>query len=412
MRHAVVAISSLYEDLSCKGREVSRLATNPFALFHYNHAVHKLRDVRYEPLVLLVCLLFVCIEVIQDNTEQAIIHCRHGLAILQSIQTTAVWAQDYLAPIFHRLSPLPVFYARSMNSIQNPLTHIPENFSTLREVNLAIENIIARRLQLACRGDEYLYGCLRNQAIWPRSSPAETELKQAIGHFVPALARFGKHLQKQGWSGDTEAWFLCCELRAEFCRIWITIAQDPDETAYDEFIEKFRYMVDIARRLSSKMKQRTEIPKGPEFRFEIGYLMITHIVVMKCRDLVTRLEALELVKTYTAKRENFWDSEIMYELGRRVIEVEQNMILNEKDVPIGWVSLTDFPPEERRVRDIHFDKNRVIHAEVDGLKVTGKPVSFIMRDAGGTVYLQHEFIWVDPVSSFLPSFSETNSFCT
>lgn len=398
VRHAVIAISSLYEDFSCKGKEVSRLSTNPFALSHYSNAVRKLRDVRYEPLVLLACLLFVCIEIIQDNREQAIIHCQHGLAILQSIQTTAVWARDYLAPIFHRLSPLPIFYARFTGPDRNPLTHIPKNVSSLSDANYIVENIIARMLQLTCNGTEYLYGCLRNPSVRPAPSAAYQELKGTIEQFVPALVRFGKQLHKQDCSEETRTWYTCCELRAEFCRVLITAAQSPDETTYDQFIGKFRYMVGLSRSLSWEMEKRIESHQGPEFRFEIGYLMMVHIIVMKCRDLVTRLEALELVKTHGATRENFWESDTMYQLGRRIIEVEHGVILNEKDMPIGWVAWTNLPPEENRVRDFYFNKDLIIQAEVDGLAVMGKPIGFIMRNGQGNAYLQHEFIWLDPVS--------------
>ncbi|KAH8648626.1 hypothetical protein BX600DRAFT_555084 [Xylariales sp. PMI_506] len=404
VRHAVIAISTLYEDFSCKGRQLSRLQTNEFALSHYNSAVRKLRDVQYEPLVLLACLLFVCIEVIQDNRAQAILHSRHGLTILNNIQNTAVWSQDYLAPIFHRLSVMPVFFGSfsSDDKPRQPLQPVPSRFRSLYDANHITEELVSRTMQLSCAGDEYRYGKFHGEAIRPELLADQAQLMIATERLRHALATLGQELlgRPQGFSRESKAWFYCCVLRAELCQIWSTVALDLHLRSYDQFLDKFRYMVELGNRLGQLMDQRKgeeEDYSGPALRFEIGYLAITWAVVGNCRHLATRLEALRLVRTYGAARESFWESGKMYQLGRRLIEVEHDLELDEDDQPIthsgSWI---DFPPEDRRVLNSYLNKDSVVEVEVGGEVLSGVALGLLIRDLEGSVRLQNEFIFVEP----------------
>ncbi|KAK9770187.1 hypothetical protein SCAR479_13152 [Seiridium cardinale] len=69
VRHSLVAISSLYEDSYCNAKTANQLHANTFALRHYNAAIENLRKLDNEPLTLLVCILFVCIEILQNNRD-------------------------------------------------------------------------------------------------------------------------------------------------------------------------------------------------------------------------------------------------------------------------------------------------------------------------------------------------------
>jgi hypothetical protein len=402
IRHAVIAISTLYEDFACRGRDLSRLQGNLFALSHYNTAVRKLREVQHEPIVLLACLLFICIEVFQDNKPQAITHCRHGLAILRSIQPTAVWARDYLTPIFQRLTSMPVIFGGYNPMLEPelpPLRPVPTEMVSMDEANTIAEELLNRTMQLICCGDEYRYGRLYGHEVSPILMARHAQLKKATQHFNESLERLGREIlgQEGVYPPGLKMWYSCCEVRAEYCCIWGSLALDLDETSYDRFISRFSRITYLIRSLDGMMQQR-ELRHGPIFRFEISYLAIAHVTVMKCRDLATRLEALALVKTSGAVRESFWEADKMYLLGRRVIEVEHGLILDESDQPVGEVSWKDLPPENRRVRDSFFDNDAVLHTIHDGRVVSGKALGLIMRDSQGNIYLQYEFISVEPVS--------------
>ncbi|KAH8681932.1 hypothetical protein BX600DRAFT_32835 [Xylariales sp. PMI_506] len=397
IQHAVLAISSLYEDFSCKGRELNQLQVNQFALYHYNIAVRKLRDAQHEPLVLLACLLFICIEVMQDNKAQAIIHCRHGLAILQSIQPTAVWARDHLAPIFQRLTAFPVLfggYDPGLEQEQPPLRPVPEVLRSMDQANSIAEELLKRTLQLICCGDQYRYGVLVGRDVSSELLAAREQLVLASKAFKRSLDRFGRQLLRQGGACSIymRIWYSCCELRAEYCWIWGSLALDLGEMAYDRFIPRFRKMNNLIQSLSEMMPHETR--PGPTFQFDISYLAITHVIAMKCRDLATRLEALASVKTYGPIKESFWEADKMYQLARRIIEIEHDVTLDEFDQPVGEVAWKHLPLDERRVRNSFFDQDVVLYSKLNGQFVSGNPLGLIMRDCQGDVYLRYEFISV------------------
>ncbi|KAJ3942847.1 uncharacterized protein N0V96_007075 [Colletotrichum fioriniae] len=82
VRHAVLAISSLYEDFHDGARVTRQKPGNDFALSHYSAAIQRIKSAQDEQLVLLVCILFICIEYLQGDVEAALRHCKHGIMIL------------------------------------------------------------------------------------------------------------------------------------------------------------------------------------------------------------------------------------------------------------------------------------------------------------------------------------------
>ncbi|KAH7144697.1 hypothetical protein DER46DRAFT_639667 [Fusarium sp. MPI-SDFR-AT-0072] len=80
VKHTILSISSLFE--SSEGKSVAPY-TERFALQHYTQAIQRLKTIHSEPLVLLVCILFICVEYLLANNKIALQHCQHGLAIME-----------------------------------------------------------------------------------------------------------------------------------------------------------------------------------------------------------------------------------------------------------------------------------------------------------------------------------------
>lgn len=79
VRHALSCISSLYEGLSDTSSSLLKSSQEIFAITQYNMALGHLTSPEVDQtIVLLVCLLFICIETMRDNKDMAIQHCRHG----------------------------------------------------------------------------------------------------------------------------------------------------------------------------------------------------------------------------------------------------------------------------------------------------------------------------------------------
>jgi hypothetical protein len=380
---------------------MTQLQSNEFALRHYNTAIRELRQAKHEPLVLLTCLLFICIEVIQDNKDQAVLHCQHGMAILNNIKSTAVWSQDYLAPIFHRLRLVPVFFGGGNTTRISGLPEaVPTYFASFEEANCFIEDAIARTMELTRHGDEYRYGSLVGQRVRPDLLASRKKLIHSLATLRSALTILKKqHLEKPHcYSVEKETWCLMFELRVTAATIWAAVTFNPSESAYDRFIDGFQHMISVATLLNKGMAHRVE-DLGPEFRLEIGYLVMIYVTILKCRRLQVRLQALELLKLYGAVKESFWDSKKMYRTSRRVVEIEHNLKLDRLDRPIGPVSWVTLPEETERIYDTTFNAEVVTEAEVEGRPMTGNPLGYIRRNAEGQFWVQNEFIFVKSVSN-------------
>ena len=150
VRHAILAISSLYEDFSLGSRITRQICGSSFAIGHYNLAVRRAKSAGNEQLILLLCILFVCIEYLQGDIDAAIQHVRYGILILNG-SNCPPWARDHLVPVFRRLSLIPLFFdgARHMNLLPRLVgfgTAIPSDFGGISDAQAAIDDLISHTM--------------------------------------------------------------------------------------------------------------------------------------------------------------------------------------------------------------------------------------------------------------------------
>jgi hypothetical protein len=94
VQHAMVALGSLYE--YCSGNEeYPTVIQQRYALIQYNKAIKALKyckvdDPKTLEITLLTCLLFVCLELLGGNPEQALNHLQNGLGILRNSRRAKV----------------------------------------------------------------------------------------------------------------------------------------------------------------------------------------------------------------------------------------------------------------------------------------------------------------------------------
>lgn len=162
-----------------------------------------------------------------------------------------------------------------------------------------------------------------------------------------------------------------------------------EETAYDRYIDKFRYMVGQAARLESQQKDTQETPK---FIFEAGFVPLIYYIVIKCRCLNTRTQALSLMRRLGVSRENLWELSLMYAVGRRFIEIEHDTLLDETNQPRSTVRWPGLPPDEMRIRDSTTDPMLTKKVDEQGRETCGRMAGFFRRTVEGAIYLQTEFI--------------------
>ncbi|KAK6063396.1 hypothetical protein SCUP515_12463 [Seiridium cupressi] len=424
VRHAVVAISSLYERHQSDQRPGVISSSDGFALQHYTAAIRELRTTENQPLVLLVCVLFICIEFLQSNKESAIIHCKHGINVLGQVTSTYPWTREHLVPIFRRLSLIPFFFAKRASDLPS-LAGLDEPFSevidTFEEARTMIDVIMSRAMQLVRWGDEYRLGGLRHTPVSPNLLE-EQELigrlldrwhasftKFAVKMAVPASPVAQRIKLEQQYVQQMSTAFL--SISYETGMIWRHIAFACNETEYDDYMDGYRRVVEQALAIAPASPDFVcMVPNRPKFIFEMGFVPLLYFVVVKCRDLETRLLALRFMQSLGVPRESLWDVNTTYALGRRIIEVEHGVTLDNRGHLLTPADFPGLPPEHLRVRGTWTEGGPSTERYIDGNKVVGKMIGFYLLITDDSTYLQTEFLPDDLDAARLVGFNQTNVF--
>ncbi|KAJ5226236.1 hypothetical protein N7468_007461 [Penicillium chermesinum] len=91
--HALLAVSVLHEDSEIRGAPLSRenlsLRRHKFALAQYGRSMAILNERRYSQdpqlreIILVCCLLFITCDLMRGQYDLALLHIRHGMAVIQ-----------------------------------------------------------------------------------------------------------------------------------------------------------------------------------------------------------------------------------------------------------------------------------------------------------------------------------------
>jgi hypothetical protein len=392
VRHSIVAVGSLYEQMHRSPNKslLLPLQDDNLVLRHYNAAIHHLKTMENESLVLLVCILFICIEFLRGNREAATDHCYHGISILERVEASFPWTRQYLSPLFRRLSIFPFFFnvvGRPPPKLLGLNDIIPISFPTSSDAQFYLDGILGRTVRLVRRGDVYRLGSKRYETVSSDLIAEQNFIRATLDEWHLSFLRFASQSSEPG---TTDVGRYNMLMRYQICRVWVETLFEHQETAYDKYLDVFRLTVDLATTVRSSDYCSNPIT----FTFEIGFVPLLYFVAVKCRCLATRMRALALMKTLGAARENLWELTTMFAAAKRTVEIEHGAVITDDAQLFGEPSSPGFPPDEMRVRDSTTDSSPVVEM-VDGVERTGRLGGFFMRTAVDRIYVRSEFL-VEP----------------
>ncbi|WYZ46200.1 hypothetical protein EsH8_IX_000425 [Colletotrichum jinshuiense] len=394
VRHAVLAVSSLYEDFHGGARVTRQKPGNNFALRHYGAAIQRIKSADDEQLVLLVCILFICIEYLQGDVEAALRHCKHGITILNRVGCSS-WARDYLMPIFRRLSFISFFLGRkpppsaAVPGLIGFETPMPTKFSSVVEAQGSIDELTVHAVKLVSTGGTSL--------------EEQQDLEKRLQEFHSRLIDFDATIPP---SESTQKAAICSMMmKFEMTQIQIGTINGTEETRFDEQMHRFRAIVALARRASELKKAFPDDRPQASFTFESGYLSILAFVSNKCRDLQVRLECLSLMVELAAPKEGLVDVGTLYRVGRRNVEIEHEISLDDGTLESNPAALAkfSFPPEEKRTFAAPIDHELDVIKNEDGTVTYRRTIRFLRRLAEGGVHTQQEYITDRKPGQVLPN---------
>ncbi|KAK3688476.1 hypothetical protein B0T22DRAFT_154998 [Podospora appendiculata] len=413
VRHAVVAISAIYEQAvaaeateRCTSQQQQHQAfidspAGRFALGHYSQALKQLTNTRDESVVLFVCILFVCIEILQGNQDTAIAHCRHGVAIFNNAQAKRPgWARDHLFPKLVSMSIVPFFFGntpQNFPSLVDSDADESEPLTSLDACRSSLNLLVARGIRFIRTSDTCRYATI------PETMRAEQRvLLTSLNRWLDNFTAFQKTTPP---SPDAVTMHQMLRVKCLVSIIWVSTCLDPSsETVCDQHLASFREIVRLAGQVAAWEKRRPGCAR-PKFVFEMGFSPLLYFVVIKCRDLTTRLAALACMADLSAHRENLWDLVHMFSIGWRLIELEHGLELER--APQGareFFAYADVavpvPPDEMRVRDTWNSGGNEMRPGRDGRRVMHRKVCFIIRGQDAPVVGSKQWVQLrSPVSA-------------
>jgi hypothetical protein len=178
-------------------------------------------------------------------------------------------------------------------------------------------------------------------------------------------------------------------------RIYIHKPREATEMWYDQHLDSFRRIVDLARKaaIAWDIAQQEHVPDS-SFTFEMGLLPLTFFVVIKCRSLKIRAEALSLAPKLGPAKEGLFDVGTLYRVGRRQIELEHDILLDDRKMSFKDAD-EPLPPEEKRFFAVPVKHELEVISDPDGRIYYKRQVHFLKRDSNGQVIAREEYITDD-----------------
>lgn len=349
IRHAAVAISSLFEHSEDIQHNPSSSLKGQFAINHYNMALKQLRSsYQDETVVIFACILFICIEVLQNNKDAAIDHCRHGVMILNASTSRSNWAKAHLLPLFLRLSIFPFFFGRTADTfpcLGDVSADMPPSFAGLEDCRLSLDSLLSRSMRFIRSVDHHRLGISNGITAPPSVFLVQSSLLASLQAWRQGFDLLGLAQQQ---SSDMTADVLILQMKYLVTKIWLDVCLDPTEMGYDRHTAGFQELVNLAQDILASKPAKIDPPRRPKFIFEMGFLPLMYFVVIRCRVLGIRITALRTMMALSARRENLFDSRLMRGIGRRVIELEHNIKVGQPGLVFDDLSM---PPDEMRIRE-------------------------------------------------------------
>lgn len=320
------------------------------ALVWYSRSLSKLRTsldrgMANGTVVLVSCILYICIELLQDNVTEVLQLYRHGAGIMSNRKTSLM--EECVSPLFYNFSALATCLdylpAGSTAVFTQSLEEISDHFSSLEEAELAMYRFLSRGVTHARTSEQVL--------LFEKNVPEEriAELEA----------------EKQFLWIELEKWY------QRFCAMGITLDSNNTTLAEKYVIAKLlqahaTFRVSIATSMViSEMKndtltadfedilrygrfgiRATQYPDGtqPPFSLETSMALPLFVCATKCRDYRIRHQAMDLLQE-APPVQGLCNAATHAVMAAKVIKLEEAGLLEEEEM----VGQDMFIPEERRI---------------------------------------------------------------
>jgi hypothetical protein len=357
IRHALIALSSAHArfEADAANNQLVQDAIDPnFILRHYNEAIKQLklhlsRDPQSLDIALLCCLLFISIECIYGNRILVIDHLQNGLNMLRSSlvqdgekdassNAVAKSIRQEVRPLFHRLDSQTTLMGFSGSSLFNHMDKlftlsVPRSFDSFEHAKSSLDLLVASSLGFIRTIHDGKHA--ENGSISLSGRTLQIHLLSEFSIWKNSMANFVKSCNI--FTEDDSKFEKSLRLQHIATFIWLARCTELEESGFDAYLPEFASIVKWSRALitpSSEPKApclhtqlaALSVTNIPRFSLNMGYIPPLYLVAIKCRDPITRREAISILEE-TNGREGLWDARLHAKVARRWMEVEESSVL-------------------------------------------------------------------------------------
>lgn len=243
--------------------------------------------------VLISCILYICIELLQDNVTEVLQLYYRGAGIISNCNAPLL--EECIVPLFYNFGALAIFTDYiPLDKAVKPVSEAPDHFSNLEEAELVLYRFLPRIVALtresakALLAEEHVeeHGMAGLEAqknfLWAASDQWRQRF-QALG------------ITLEGDASPAEKFAVAKLLQAYATfRVALVTSTTLSEMANDDLVDYYEDIVHYGRYGIAA----TRYPDGnqPPFSFETSFALPLFVCAIKCRDYRIRHEALDLLR--------------------------------------------------------------------------------------------------------------------
>jgi hypothetical protein len=333
------------------------------ALSSYNKAIkyltRQMQQTDSDLIALLTCVLFICVEFLQDNITQALTLVHQGCAIIQAQERTPegkkidrisqsqqILVDHQVMPMFTRLSVLSALCGRPV------VLKIPEESE--QEESLSFIDLRGARSSLFTLMNQG-HAIIRkaDSCKWLEDESMELEsLRLERSKILQQLnlwhTRFNQLQADLEMSKSLQLVHAVALLSMYFTTssIWLTTCLEKAQECYNAYHTQFKNILEAAELIVniSEGQPQSEIL----FTFEMGLVPPLYFTATKCRHPALRRQAVSLIQRAPGK-EGMWDRAEMTYMASKVIGMEEGGEYHAEEV-------LAMPVEASRLHDVQIER--------------------------------------------------------
>ncbi|KAL5336652.1 hypothetical protein BJX70DRAFT_273463 [Aspergillus crustosus] len=322
------------------------------------------KDKASSRVVLIVCLVFVILDLLRGHFPSAQVHLRNGLSILTETQSLLLentcgsnqLTQASREPIdisigeaFFRLHtqvqllqhldrPRPCIFPLS---IQPPSSE-GENFSSYTAVWRGLDRLLNEVFRLSA-----LAGDTATRTPSKHIISHQDRIKRGLdtwhANYTTSLLTLQLSITSEVAEAKAKVHGLVCSYHIMLTIMTETALHQHTETIFDKYTTEFSHIINYLSQVYTMMSRDPNYPSDPPFTnihgnkpktqwigtcdmshtiIDIGWMIPLFYTAIKCRDRRVRRTAITLLES-TNHREGIWDARVTACIARRVMEIEE-----------------------------------------------------------------------------------------